>query len=492
MFKNEIRSLRQNLNRATSIMFIVQLFGALGAGFFFVVQNVLGVQHILGATEPQNENILWFILFWATDFFFVVMAVVLSYLIAGLPAVAPAFALSIYFAHFAGTPVAGVETYSAYFATPLNLGGGTNIGYMGYLILAVFLAYCIKYLFIAWHNCKVFLGGKLDKSFAKKRAAGKKIPDTLTGIGILEQVDLIVLVLIMPVVSAALTFLLVHYGIEIPFQALGEALAVPLTALADRSVILCALVMGLMVGFDIIGPISMSAFAVAIASFAAGDARLMTIYGACFVTVGWVPLMNVLLQKITKKGGNCDNDDFNFAVSGPINAFFENIKLTVSFAMPYAYRSPLTVIPGLMLGSAATGVLTALFGIVNTSYLTELPKYGNGETFSEMFARGEMYISFTLPLRSGDWLHCRLPLFFIILVGALVGGAFMLLFKVLAYRSQKKHGTFVPCTGDIVLEFRRYAQKLWIPFKSSRGKLPESYKTEEQEDNRQAKETTEV
>lgn len=475
MFKKEIRSLRQNVYRATSIMFIVQLFGALGAGFFFVVQNVLGVQHLLGATEPQNENILWFILFWATDFFFVVMAVVLSYLIAGLPAIAPAFALSIYFAHFAGTPIPGVEAYKAYFATPLNIGGGTNIGYMGYLILAVFLAYCIKYLFIAWHNCKEFLGGKLDHSFAKKRAAGKKIPDTLTGVGILEQVDLIVLVLIMPVVAAALTFLLVHYGIEIPFQALGEALTAPLTTLADHSVVLCALVMGLMVGFDLIGPVSMSAFAVSIAAFSAGDARLMTIYGACFVTVGWVPLMNVLLQKITKKGGNCDTDDFNFSVSGPINAFFENMKLTVAFTMPYAYRSPLTVIPGLMLGCSATGVLTALSGIVNTAYLTTLPKYGNGETFAEMFARREMYISFTLPLRSGDWLHCRLPLFAIILVGALVGGAFMLLFKELAYRSQKKHGTFVPCAGDIVLEFRRYAEALWVPFKTARGKLPEKY-----------------
>lgn len=491
MLKNEIRSLRQNINRATSIMFLVQLFGALGAGFFFVVQNVLGIQHILGATEPQNENILWFILFWATDFFFVVMAVVLSYLIAGLPAIAPAFALSIYFAHFAGAPISGVETYKAYFATPLNMGGGTNIGYMGYLIMAVFLAYCIKYLFIAWHNCKEFLGGKLDNSFAKKRAAGKKIPETLTGVGILEQVDLIVLVLIMPVVSAALTFLLIHYGIEIPFQALGEAMIAPLTSLADRSVVLCALVMGLMVGFDLIGPVSMSAFAVSIAAFAAGDARLMTIYGACFVTVGWVPLMNVLLQKITKKGGNCDADDFNFAVSGPINAFFENIKLTVAFSMPYAYRSPLTVIPGLMLGSAATGVLTALCGIVNTAYLTELPKYGNGETFSEMFARGEMYISFTLPLRSGDWLHCRLPLFFIILGGALIGGLFMLLFKELAYRSQKKHGTYVSCDGDIVLEFRHYAQKLWIPFKAQRGKLPENYMTAET-NNTQEPETADL
>ena len=154
--------------------------------------------------------------------------------------------------------------------------------------------------------------------------------------------------------------------------------------------------MGLFVGFDIIGPISMAAFGVAITALAAGNAQLMTIYGACFVTVGWVPLMTVLLSKITKKGGKPDTDDFNLSVSGPINAFFENIKLTVAFSMPYAYRSPLTVIPGLMVGSAATGLITALCGIVNNAYLTELPKYGNGETFTEMFQRG---VKYTFPLR---------------------------------------------------------------------------------------------
>ena len=480
MLKNEIRAYRKNIHRATAILFIVQLFGALGAGFFFVVQNILGVEHILGATEPQNENILWFILFWGPDFIFVALAVVLSYLIAGLPAVAPAMALGVYFAHFAGDPVPAVEMYSAYFATPRNFGGGANIGYMGYLILAVFLSYCIKYLFIAWNNCKESLGKKLDRSFQKHRDKGKKLPDTLTGVGILEQVDLIVLVLIMPVVAAALTFLLIRYGVQLPFNALGEALTAPLQELSGASVVLCAVVMGLMVGFDLIGPVSMSAFSVAVAAFFDGNAQLMTIYGACFITIGWIPLMTVLLQKITKKGGRADTDDFNLAASGPINAFFENVKLTVAFSMPYAYRSPLTVIPGYMLGAAVTGLLTAAFGIVNTAYLTELPKYGNGETFAEMFTRGEIYISFTLPLRSGDWLSCRIPLFFIILFGALVGGAGMLLFKELACRSQKKRGTYVETDGDMVLEFRRYAQKLWVPFKQQRGKLPAQYAGKEE------------
>lgn len=478
MWKSEMRNLRQNIYRATSIIFIVQLFGALGAGLIFVIQNLFGVQHLLGATEPQNENILWFILFWATDFFFVVMAVLLSYLIAGLPAIAPAFALGIYFAHFAGTPVAGVDTYNAFFATPLNNGGGVNIGYMGYLIMAVFLSYCMKYLFIGWNNTKEFLGGKIDVFLHKKREKGKNIPSTVTGVGLIEQVDLIVLVLIIPVVSAILTFLLINYGIKMPFHALGEALVAPLTDLSATSVILCAVVMGLMIGFDIIGPVSMSAFTVAIAALAAGNAQLMTIYGACFITIGWIPLMAVLINKISKKGGKSDTDDFNLAVSGPINAFFENVKLTVAFAMPYAYRSPLTVIPGLMIGSASTGLLTALFGIVNNAYLNELPKYGNGETFSAMFARQEIYLSFTLPLRSGEWLRCRIPLFFIILLGAIIGGAFLIVFKELSVRGQKKRGTYVESKGDIVLELRQHGKVLSKNLKKRQDHLPEGESTE--------------
>ena len=459
--KNEIISLKKNLYRSTAIMFIVQLFGALGAGFFFVVQNILGVQHILDAAEKGNEQILWFILFWATDFFFIAFTAVTAYLIAGIPALAPALSLSIYFCHFAGIPVPGNEMYIAYFATPLNNGGGANIGYMGYFIMAVFMALLIKYLYIGWDNAKNALGKKLDGVIAKLRSKIKAIPENFGGVELLEQVDLIVLILILPVASCALTFLLIRYGIQIPFNALGEALVSPLTNLANSSVVLCGVVIGLMVGFDLIGPVSMAAFSVSVAMLFAGDARFMTIYGACFITMGWIPLFTMIIRGFIKKKSFClDTDDTNLAVSGPINAFFENVKLTVSFSMVYAYRSPLTIIPGFMIGSAATGLMVSLFKIVNTAYLNELPKYGNGYTFAQLFERGERYISFTLPLRSGDWLTCRIPLFFIILAGAAVGGAAIVLFRHIAYKGQIKRGTAIETKGDIVLEMRHYAQKL--------------------------------
>ena len=67
-------------------------------------------------------------------------------LIAGLPAIAPSLALSVYFAHFTGASESAVNMYPCFFATPANYQNATAIGYMGYLIMAVILALLIKYL----------------------------------------------------------------------------------------------------------------------------------------------------------------------------------------------------------------------------------------------------------------------------------------------------------------------------------------------------------
>ncbi|MDR2647656.1 MAG: hypothetical protein LBB67_06005 [Oscillospiraceae bacterium] len=457
--KSIIRDTRTQIYRTTSILFLVQLFGALGAGFFFVVQNILGTQHMLGAIEPINERILWFILFWGTDFFMIALCAVLCYLIAGLPGLAPGLALSVYFAHFSGSAIEGPNTYFSFFATPLNNGGGVNIGYMGYFVMALFCALLIKLLYAGWDGLKQKIAAGLNNLLEKLRGKTEKIPGDLTGMQLIEAVDLIVLVLIIPVASAALTFVLVRYGIQKPFAALAEAITEPLTRLSSQSMILTGVLFGLMIGFDIIGPISMAAFAVSAAAFFAGDAQLLTIYGACFVTIGWSPLFFVLLAKIKKKVDTCA-DDMSIASSGPINAFFENIKLTVNFSMSYAMRSPFAVIPGLMAGSAVTGLLTALTGIVNDSYLSTdtPPKYGMGKSMTELLQRGEVYLSFTLPLRSGDWLRCRIPLFLIILAGAAVGGLVIYSLRCAQTEKQKKRGTYVAPAGDIVLEMRQLAK----------------------------------
>ena len=461
---------KEKIYRATSIIFIVQLFGALGAGFFFVIQNLFQQYHILGLTGAENEPTLWFILFWATDFFFVALSVIVAYLIAGLPAIAPSLALAVYFSHFAEASESAVNMYNCFFATPANYSRATAIGYMGYLIMAVMLALLIKLLYAGWAELKISLGRGIDNLVAKLRKKIKAIPEDIKGIDIVDGVDLIVLVLILPVASCATTFMLIKYGIEVPFAHISESLGNILTSLSQSNIVVAALVMGLMVGFDLIGPVSLSAFGVATAAYlATGNAQLITIYSVCFISVGWTAFFGILNCKLFKKGGVTDTDDFNFATIGPINAFFENIKLTVSASMPLAMRSPFTVIPGLMAGSALGGVITALLGIVNTAYTDgSLPKYATGNytygavdyTYAELFEKGEIYMSFTLPLRSGDFLTCRLPLFFIILASAFVGGLVIMALRQGEYKFLSKRGCYYEANSDFVIEMRNHAKKL--------------------------------
>ena len=461
---------KEKIYRATSIIFIVQLFGALGAGFFFVIQNIFQKYHILGLTGAENEPTLWFILFWATDFFFVALAVIVSYLIAGIPAIAPSLALSVYFCHFTEASEKAVDMYKFFFATPANYSRATAIGYMGYLIMAVMLSLLIKLLYVGWAEAKIHVGKGFDNLIAKLRKKIKAIPDTIKGIDIIDGVDLIVLVLIIPVASCATTFMLIKYGIEVPFAALSESLGNVLAALSESNVVIAALVMGLMVGFDLIGPVSLSAFGVATAAYlATGNAQLITIYAVCFITVAWTAFFGILNCKLFKKGGITDTNDFNLATTGPINAFFENIKLTVAPSMPLAMRSPFAMIPGFMAGSALGGVLTALFGIVNTAYTDgSLPKYTIGNytyggveyTYRELFESGEIFMSFTLPLRSGDFLTCRLPLALIILVSAFVGGLVVMALRHGEYKLLSKRGCYYEPKDDLVIEMREYAKKL--------------------------------
>jgi hypothetical protein len=146
MIKKLYLDTKEKIYRATSIIFIVQLFGALGAGFFFVIQNLFKTYHIFGLTGAETEPTLWLILFWATDFFFVALAVIVAYLIAGIPAIAPSLALSVYFCHFTEASASATEMYPCFFAMPENYSSATAIGYMGYLIMAVILALLIKLL----------------------------------------------------------------------------------------------------------------------------------------------------------------------------------------------------------------------------------------------------------------------------------------------------------------------------------------------------------
>ena len=124
--------------------------------------------------------------------------------------------------------------------------------------------------------------------------------------------------------------------------------------------------------------------------------------------------------------------------------------------------------------------MTALFGIVNTAYTDgSLPRYGTGNytygavdyTYTELFEQGEIFMSFTLPLRSGDFLTCRLPLAAIILVSAFIGGLVVMALRQGEYKFLSKRDCYYVPEGDIVLEMRDWGKKLSLQLK---GKTEEN------------------
>lgn len=289
-------SCRAAIYRATGIAFLFQLFGALGAGLIFVVGNIFGSP----AYSSEIWRTLWHIFFWSTDFFFVGFAAVLCYLIAGLPGIAPALTLSLYFSHFSALYEGGtlqIPMYNNFYTTPAGGAGGTNIGYMGFLIMALLIAYLIRWLYPLWDKIKIWLGTKLRKLANQLM----KNDDEAAGETIVEAADLIILILILPIVSCIITYFVIQYGVAAPFQWIANQLGEVLRNAFAQSTALGGLLMGAMVGFDIIGPVSMSAFSVAGEFAAAGAAVPMTVYGLCFATIGWIPLGFYLLNKVTKR-----------------------------------------------------------------------------------------------------------------------------------------------------------------------------------------------
>ena len=87
--------------------------------------------------------------------------------------------------------------------------------------------------------------------------------------------------------------------------------------------------------FDIIGPVSLAAYGVCTAAYLdSGNAQLVTIYGAVFVTVGWAAFFGVLWCKLFKRGGTPDTEDFNMATSGMERSAPTSAPVRPLMAMP--------------------------------------------------------------------------------------------------------------------------------------------------------------
>ncbi|MEV4688592.1 PTS fructose transporter subunit IIABC [Microbacterium sp. LWH3-1.2] len=172
---------------------------------------------------------------------------------------------------------------------------------------------------------------------------------------------------LMPVVIIPLAASIVASGLMIlflgrPIATLMEGLNAWLTGLAATdAIILVGVILGLMMCFDLGGPVNKVAYAFAVAGLSAGSAENPTPYliMAAVMAAGMVPpLAMALASTVLARNMFPPVERENGKAAWLLGAAFIS-----EGAIPFAAADPLRVIPSMMLGGAVTGALSMAFAV---------------------------------------------------------------------------------------------------------------------------------
>jgi fructose PTS system EIIBC or EIIC component len=163
-------------------------------------------------------------------------------------------------------------------------------------------------------------------------------------------------VVVIPLVSTFIVGALMLVVIGQPIAAAQSGLTNWLNGLSGSNAIMLGIILGLMMAFDMGGPVNKVAYAFGLAGLASGNLKVM----AAVMAAGMTPPLGLALATVVRK---------NLFTRAERQAGEAAWLLGASFitegAIPFAAADPLRVIPSLMVGSAVTGALVMAFG--NTS-----------------------------------------------------------------------------------------------------------------------------
>ncbi|WP_462413140.1 PTS fructose transporter subunit IIABC [Neobacillus sp. Marseille-QA0830] len=195
-----------------------------------------------------------------------------------------------------------------------------------------------------------FLGGLVAGFLAGYVVVGLKkllanFPTSLEGIKT---------ILLYPLLGIAITGLIMLYVVNKPVGALNTAISDWLSGLGTGNAVLLGIVLGLMMSFDMGGPVNKAAYVFGTGLIANG------VYGpmAAIMAAGMVPPLGIALATtfFKKKFSQQDRE------AGKVN-YIMGLSFITEGAIPFAAADPVRVIPSVMVGSAVTGALTMFFGI---------------------------------------------------------------------------------------------------------------------------------
>jgi len=241
------------------------------------------------------------------------------------------------------------------FAAALNLIGGQNAFGLLVPILAAFIAMSIADRpgfapgavggMLAANGGAGFLGGLIAGFLAgyvviglKKLFAG--LPASLEGIKT---------ILLYPLFGIAITGLLMIYVINKPVGALNTAITNWLAGLGTGNAILLGAILGLMMAFDMGGPINKSAYVFGTGLLANGVYEPM----AAIMAAGMVPPLAIALATTFFRNRFTEQE----RDAGKVN-YIMGLSFITEGAIPFAAADPFRVIPSIMVGAAVAGAIS--------------------------------------------------------------------------------------------------------------------------------------
>ena len=176
----------------------------------------------------------------------------------------------------------------------------------------------------------------------------KKVTDKLP-----DAIEKIAPVLIFPLFGILIIGLGMNFIVEPIVGAINTGLNNGLASMGGSSKLLLGAIVGGMMAIDMGGPFNKAAYLFGTASIASGNYDIM----AAVMIGGMTPPCAIALSTILSKNKWTKTERDN----GPVN-FIMGLSFITEGAIPYAAADPARVIPSCVIGSAAAGLCSELFG----------------------------------------------------------------------------------------------------------------------------------
>ncbi len=198
-----------------------------------------------------------------------------------------------------------------------------------------------------------FIGGivgGLIAGFAALWISGRKVPQWFRGL---------MPVVIIPLFASLVVGLLMFMLLGRPLAALTSGLTNWLSGMSGTSAVLLGVILGLMMCFDLGGPVNKAAYAFATAGLTAATTASFEIMAAV-MAAGMVPPLAMALATFVRPRLFSEPERENGRAAVLLGACFIS-----EGAIPFAAADPFRVIPSMMFGGAITGAICMAAGVTS-------------------------------------------------------------------------------------------------------------------------------